>query len=192
MIHYRQEKIDNSICYIASEYKKKTRKPIAQMYLYKILARIEFISIRDKGKPVFELTYQAMKKGPVPMELYSERKNLNTPLYKFEQKKELWGEVIYIYAKSKADLNYFSDYELKLMNDSIFILASNSVKTKHASEASHEEIQAWRKAFQKSPNSIMNYADEFTGDLSKKREDELTLAEERFLLWEAMKAMQDE
>jgi hypothetical protein len=49
------------------------------------------------------------------------------------------------------------------------------------SGASHESIQAWKKAFKRSQNAIIDPVEEFDRDLSGVPENELTPQEERYL-----------
>ena len=48
MIPYQKEKIENAICFFASEHQKKTKHPLYQTFLYKYLAFLDFESLREK------------------------------------------------------------------------------------------------------------------------------------------------
>ena len=86
MIPYRNEKIQNAIAFFAKEHCKKARKPLYQTYLYKYLGFFDFLSLRETGRPAIGLVYKAMKRGPVPIEIYQDKKD--TTLYKFKKDKD--------------------------------------------------------------------------------------------------------
>ena len=69
----------------------------------------------------------------------------------------------------------------------IEIFADQFVKASHMSEAIHQEIKAWRKAYKKKPNSIIDYDLSFDDDLYTKPETKLSFAEERYLTYKALK-----
>ena len=180
MIPYRKEKIRNAIVFFAKEHRKKTRKPLYQTYLYKYLAFLDFISLREIGRPALELIYKAMQRGPVPIEIYE--KKVDTPLYRFV--KDRFGE--FVVAKKKPNMDFFSSYEIELMHRLIEIYAIRWMTTDVMSDASHEDISAWRRTYYQKPNTIIDYTLEFNGDLLTKREDELTYPEEVYLTHKAM------
>jgi hypothetical protein len=80
---YQMEKIENAICFFAKEHQKKARKPLYQTFLYKYLAFLDFISLRETGQPALGLRYLAMEKGPVPIEIYDKKESYSTPLWPF-------------------------------------------------------------------------------------------------------------
>lgn len=180
MIPYRKEKIQNAIVFFAREHRKKTRKPLYQTYLYKYLAFLDFISLREIGRPSLELIYKAMKRGPVPIEIYEKKED--TPLYRFV--KDERGEIIV--TKTKPNMDFFSSYEIDLMYRLIEIYATRWMTTSVMSDASHEDIAAWKRTYHQRPNTIIDYTLEFDGDLSSKRENELTYPEEVYLTLKAM------
>jgi hypothetical protein len=181
MIPYRVEKIQNAISFFAQEHRKKTKKPLYQTYLYKYLAFFDFCSLRETGCPALELIYRAMERGPVPVEIYGQKRD--TEKYRFQ--KDQWGE--HVTAIGKPDLDFFSPYEIELMRRLIEIYAVSWVKAKTMSDASHESIAAWRRTYKKKPNSIIDYAAEFSDDLESKHDDDLTYPEEVYLTCRAMK-----
>ena len=180
MIPYRKEKIQNAIAFFAKEHCKKVRKPLYQTYLYKYLAFLDFISLREVGRPALELIYKAMERGPVPVEIYGDKKD--TSLYKFN--KDEWGE--FIVALVKPNLDFFSSYEIDLMYRLIEIYATRWITTDIMSDASHEDINAWKRTYAHRPDTIIDYVLEFDGDLLSKKENELTYPEEVFLTYKAM------
>lgn len=182
MTLYRKEKILNAISFFADQHKKKARKPLYQTFLYKYLAFLDFYSLRETGSPCLDLVYKAMKKGPVPIEIYGNKSE--TDKYKFV--KDEWGE--FVFSKEKPDLNYFSSYEIDLMNRLIEIYAKKWVTTSVMSDSSHEDILAWKRTWSKEPNAIIDYALEFDGDLFSKKNDQLTYPEQIFLTYKAISA----
>jgi len=154
-------KLYNAINYIAKAYRKKTSMYIPQMILYKILAWIDVESVKKIGVPVFDLNYIAMERGPVPKELYKNRENLKEDLFLLFKGNVINGNITYrIKAEGKADLDYFSDFELDVIDNTIDIFAEKDISTKIASESSHE-ITSWRKAWKRCHNSRILLTDEF-------------------------------
>ncbi|MHB1253221.1 MAG: type II toxin-antitoxin system antitoxin SocA domain-containing protein [Candidatus Humimicrobiaceae bacterium] len=181
MIAYRNEKIDNAICYFAAEHHNRTGRYLSQTILFKYLAYLDFMSLKDTGRPSIELEYKAMDNGPVPYKLYNRRRNYKTSSVEFISK---GNEKFIIKAKKNANLDYFSKYEIKKMAELLAKYADPNIAEKDISsricEDSHNEIKAWEIAYKKKENSIMNYEDTFE-DLLNKPENELTLMEEKFL-----------
>jgi len=187
MIAYQKEKIENAICFFAFEHKKKTRKPLSQTFLYKYLAFLDFKSLEETGQPALGLKYMAMAKGPVPIELYEKKDHLTTPCFSFKKISD--KKYIIVPGKEKPNLDFFSPYEIKKMQQLIEIFADKFVQTKHASEASHQDIKAWVRAYNKKPNSIIDYSLQFDKKISLKPESELTYPEETYLTYSALESM---
>lgn len=183
MIAYRVEKIKNAICYFATEHTKKTKKHLHQTFLYKYLAFLDFESLSDTGHPVLGLKYRAMKRGPVPPEIYDNRKGLKTECFEF---KELEDDKFIIMPKGHPNLEYFSSYEIKKMHRLIEIFADVFVKPSDISEASHEDIRAWRETWRKEKNGIIDYDTQFPGDIRHKDKKELTPSEEHYLIYKSL------
>jgi uncharacterized phage-associated protein len=180
MIPYRKEKIINAVAFFAHRHQKKTRQRLYQTSLYKYLAFFDFYSLSETGHPALGLIYKAMKRGPVPVEIYDNK--AETATYKF--KKDNIGEFIVV--KGTPDLDYFSAYELSLLERLIEIFADRWVTSRIMSDASHEEINAWRRTWAEKQNSIINFDLEFDGDVLSKKEDELTYVEEIYLTQKAL------
>ena len=114
MIPYREEKRENAMCYFATEHCNKTGRYLSQTILFKYLAYLDFLSLKDIGKPALEFEYKAMVNGPVPHELYNERRNYKSRLVEFISRGN--GKYI-IKAKENANLDYFSKYEIEKMDE---------------------------------------------------------------------------
>ena len=184
MIAYQKEKIENAICFFASEHRKRTKKPLYQIFLYKYLAFLDFKSIEEMGRPVLDLKYKAMDKGPVPIEIYNARKFLKTECYEFRNVEENKYVII---PKGNPNLDYFSSYEIKKMHEIVEMYADIFVKASDISEASHQDIKAWRRTWKKKPNSIIEYESQFDNDIKQKDPKELSPAEESFLIYKSIK-----
>lgn len=187
MIAYQKEKIENAICFFAYKHKKKTKKLLYQTFLYKYLAFLDFKSLEETGQPALGLKYMAMEKGPVPIELYEKRDHLKTQCFSFKQISD--KQYIVVPGKKKPNLDFFSPYEIKKMNELIEIFADKFVQTKQASEASHQDIKAWVRAYNKKPNSIIYYSLQFDKDIFATSEENLTLPEETYLTYGALESM---
>jgi len=188
MIAYQKEKIDNAICFFASEHKRKTRRAVTQTQLYKYLAFLDFESFEKRGRPVLGLEYEAKKRGPVPPLLYKNRSNLRTKCYVFHNvgKTDAGQDRYDVIAHGAPNLDYFSHREIKEMERLIEIYADIFVTAGDMSDASHERIQAWKKTWESNPNGIIDYALMFKEDPRKKPEADLTFAEECYLIATAL------
>lgn len=184
MIPYQKEKIDNAICFFAKEHRKKTHKNITQTQLYKYLAFLDFEGFAKRGRPVLGLIYEAKKWGPVPPELYNNREKLKTDCYTFwnSSKAENGRDIYEIIAHGSPNMDFFSEKEQKEMSRLIEIFADIFVKASDMSEASHQQIRAWKETWKKGPNGIIDYKLMFEKDPHSKPESELTFAEECYLI----------
>lgn len=187
MIPYSKEKIINAICFFAKEHKKRTRKPLYQTFLYKYLAFLEFKSLEETGMPVFGLEYLAMERGPVPIEIYKNRDKLKNNYFVF---KKIGDDKYVIIPKKTPNLEYFSPYEIKKMKELIEIYAEKFITSDDISEASHQDIKQWRKAWNRKPNSIVKYDYSFDEDIENKTSEELNAAEEKFLIFKALRELE--
>ena len=182
MIAYKKEKLENAMCYFATEHHNKTGRYLSQTILFKYLAYLDFMSLKDTGRPSLELEYKAMDNGPVPHKIYNKRRNYKTSMVEFVPKS---GNKFIIESRNNPNLDYFSRYEIRKMDELLSKYADPGISEKKISENicidSHEEIRAWKTAYTKEHNSIMNYEDTFGKDLLTKDEDSLSLAEEKFL-----------
>jgi hypothetical protein len=184
MIAYQKEKIENAICYFAAKHKEKTGRFLFQTSLYKYLALFEFEFVKKYGQPPIGLTYRAMERGPVPLEIYGKREKYETQCFSFHKNPE--GK-IFIVPKNRPDLDYFSMAEQDEMIRLVEIYADEFVTSEHMSKASHSEIEAWQKAWAAKPNSIIDYKLTFGDDIETKPSDKLSPAEENFLIYKGMK-----
>ena len=183
MIPYQREKIENAICFFASEQHKKTKHPLYQTFLYKYLAFLDFEILRETGRPCLGLTYKAMERGPVPMEIYGQRNEIKSLLFEFRRDQE---DKITVHPKSKPNLDFFSKKEISQMQRLIEIYAKSYIPAKMISDASHESILAWKKTWKSQPNGIIDYKSEFDDRLLNKKEEELTYPEESYLIYRAL------
>ncbi len=190
MIAYRKEKIENAICFFALEHKKHTGKDLNQTSLYKYLAFLDFDSVKDTGQPALELNYKAMMNGPVPMDIYANKESIKSCCFHF-QKRE--GDKWYVVTEkgAKADLDYFSDYEIEKMQRLITIFANKDVYASHMSESTHQNILAWKRAWREKQNGMIDFKLMFRGDINEKSEEELSDAEKHFLIYRAMESMSE-
>lgn len=182
---YFKERLENAICFLASEHYRRTKEYLYQTTLYKYLAFFEIRYLRKTGEAPLGLKYLAMERGPVPIELYRNRTEIRSDKFKFIPE----GEGRYkIKAVDKADLDFFSEDEIEELRNVIEIFAQRWVRTREMSDASHQDILSWKKAYQKKPNSSMDLQDEFP-ELEKKTSEELSAAEERFLMNQAIRSL---
>jgi uncharacterized phage-associated protein len=180
MIAYQKKKVENAICYFANEHKRRTRKPLYQIYLFKYLAFLDFDCLKETGRPSLALEYLAMKKGPVPIEIYNQRDSKKSGCFEFRRISE---DRYIVEPKGNPDLAYFSPFEISRMKRLIEIFADRFVSSNEMSEASHEEIRAWRVAWKRKENSLIKFEDEFDPDVLVKDAKDLTPAEEAFQIY---------
>ena len=172
---YQNERRENIIAYLAKRHRMALGEAPYQTHIYKYLGMFEYRCLRELGYLPLGYTYRAMENGPVPEELYFNRTSLKTEHFEFRSA----GEGKYtVHPVRDADLDYFSEDELEILNKLILQLTrrKRESRTAHFSERSHEEIRAWREAWQRQENSIMNPDDEFA-DLDSVREGERSPAE---------------
>jgi hypothetical protein len=184
MIPYQDEKRDNAICFFAKEHRARAGTALAQTYLYKYLAFLDFLSVEKTGTPSIGLEYRAMKMGPVPPAIYNMRHCLKTPLFEFVDE---GSSVFTIKAKGEPNLDYFSPFEIDIMMGLVTKYAKNFGKATEISEDSHKQIKAWKKTFDKTPNGIIDYILTFDIDLKNKPEKDLGHSEKCYLTYVATK-----
>lgn len=177
MIPYQNEKIKNAALFFAGEHKKRTRRPLYQTYLYKYLAFLDFISLRETGRLSLGLSYRAMEHGPVPVEVYDGKEAVTGCRFV----KNGMGEVVI--ANTKPNLDYFSEVEIEIMNRLINFYAQVWVTAGTMSNATHEDIRAWKRTAR---NVMIDPALEFEGDVYEKKESELSFPEEVYLNYKAI------
>ena len=187
MIAYKTEKINNAICFFAREVYKLRKQYLPQTLLYKFLSYLDFSSIEKLGKPALELEYRAYKNGPVPVGIYNSREGYQTDCFKFEKR----GTNRFVVISTKeANLDYFSEFEIETMNDLIDKYIKNNLDMKQIiddiCENSHNEIKAWKVAYDRKKNSRIDYSDTF-GEIDKKESNKLSIQEERFLVYHSFK-----
>jgi len=174
----KNEKLKNAICYFAQEHPKKKGAPLYQTYLYKFLAFLDFGSTKERGKPIFGLTYDALEEGPVPMDIYNKRDKLKNETFEF---KKLDEEKYIIISNKTANLSYFSEYEIKKMNELLDKFSKKGIRTKDINDESHS-IRAWKVTGR---NRTISYDDMFE-NLQNKSEEELTPEEETYLIYKSI------
>ena len=185
---YQKERLENAILFFAMEHHKKTKKYLSQTMLYKYLAFFEFRYLEKTGTMPLELTYRAMENGPVPVEVYDKRSRPGEfSTVDFEPFETQSGKTGYtVKPRGKFNPDYFADAELEEMHSLIEIFAQQWVKANTMSSASHEEILAWKKTYNKQPNAIIDPIDDFKRDITTVPFEALNSAEERYLIHRRM------
>jgi len=182
MIAYKKERIENAILFFAKEHRKKTKQYISQTALYKYLAFFEFRLLKKQGEMPLELTYQAMEHGPVPIEIYKNHEYCS--LIKMEPFLIKNNQKAYkIIPNGKFNSDYFSENEIKEMNNLIDMFAQKEVGAAIMSAASHQAIKAWFKTYHNKPNSIIDPINEFDRNILTVPVNELKSEEEKYLMF---------
>ena len=180
---YNKKIVEHAVAYIAQNYFTKTKKHIDQVVLYKILAFTDFECVRSIGRPLTALKYYAEKMGPVPHTL----KNMKSTVYeKYCSQDENLGKPVFV-CKNEPNIDFFSVYELDVLDKYINRAVSEEWTAEKASELSHKEIKSWQIAIDNNyPRKLMDYADEFGGDFKFKKESERTSAEANYAIYAAL------
>lgn len=163
MLKYCQNKLHHAILYFAKEHHKRAKKYPTILQIFKYLAFLDFELVRETGRPAFGLKYKAMKYGPVPDELYklwSKNKVIDEEFYKVVENQADSKKYVIPKAGKEPDLKMFSQRERAVMEKLLTIYADRFVEVFDFSEASHEVIKSWQKAFQTKPNSFIDFRDE--------------------------------
>ncbi|EOQ98300.1 PF13274 family protein [Leptospira wolbachii serovar Codice str. CDC] len=177
------KKTENAISFLASKHHENTNRYLSQTFLYKLLAFFDFESLKLNGIPSLSLDYKAMKRGPVPYEIYSEFQKINT-FETFTVEDETFnGNIIkLIKSKNNFDLDYFSQIEVNLMRNLIHKYSKEYINANDMSEKSHEDILSWRKAYyERGENQLMKFEEEFESD------DDLLNKADNFLIYKELK-----
>jgi uncharacterized phage-associated protein len=187
MLPYRKERIDNAILFFAQKHYQKTKKYLSQTALYKYLAFFEFRYLKKAGDMPLELTYKAMRHGPVPVEIYSNRDKPDYfPTVIFESFQSGSGTGYIVKPNGKFNADYFADAELEEMNNLIEIFARQWVGASEMSDASHQSIKAWKKTFSRAPNAVIDPIEEFDRDIMVAQEETLHTEELKYLMHRKM------
>lgn len=90
----------------------------------------------------------------------------------------------------EVNLDYFSEFEIEIMNYLLDKYIKNNLDMKkiidNICEDSHDDIKAWKVAYDRKKNSGIDYSDTFE-DLDKKENNKLYIQEERFLVYRSFK-----
>jgi len=188
MLSYRKERIDNAILFFAQNHYKKTKKYLSQTFLYKYLAFFEFRYLKAAGDMPLELTYKAMDRGPVPMEIYDNRDNLgyfSKVIFEPFQTKS-GGDGYLVKPNGKFDPDYFAEAELEEMKNLIEMFAQRWLGASEMSEASHQDIKAWKKTYTRQRNAEIDPIEEFDRDILSVPEETLHTEELKYLMHRKM------
>lgn len=151
MITLYREKIINSIIYFV-----KNTKYCGKTKLLKLLYFLDFMHFKQTGKPVTNLDYYAWEMGPVPKDLYEELTNAIEPdMEKAINIRDI-DTFTNISPKKEFNEDYFSNRELKLLENIAFIF--KDAKAEDMVESTHLENEPWDKTLkEKGENSYIDY-----------------------------------
>jgi hypothetical protein len=188
MLPYQKERIENALLFFAQNHHKKTRKHLSQTFLYKYLAFFEFRYLKAVGDMPLGLTYKAMERGPVPMEIYANRDKpgyFSKVIFEPFQTKS-GGTGYLVKPNGKFERDYFADAEFEEMCNLIEMFAQQWVGAAEMSDASHQAIKAWKKAYSRQPNTDIDPIEEFDRDITSAPEETLQNAEYKYLVHRKM------
>lgn len=183
MIPYKKEKLDNAIVFFIKNHEERVLCPAYKTYIFKYLALFDFAVLRETGKPALELSYDAMLRGPVPRELYEDIDSVRSPIFTIEPN----GDDQHIFKSSdEADLDFFSNDEIRILDQIATNFMSPNMGTDYINEVSHKEILAWRTAWdRRSQKKEQMYYDDTFPEVHSKQNEHLNAQEEVFLSYKA-------
>lgn len=144
LITYQRQKLINAILYFAqhTKYCGKTK-------LLKLLYFLDFSHFKMTGRSVTGLNYSAWRLGPVPQELFKELSGKMQPdlksaihdLPKCQVQDQPKQPIQLIRARRNFDGQYFSNNELKLLEEIAFIFKDATAE--QMVESTHLKNQPW-------------------------------------------------
>lgn len=161
MILYSEEKIINAISYIAFKHKELSGKVLYKTALFKFLALFYYKILEEVGEPPFEVSFKAMERGPVPDEVLvsiDELDNFGAPFFQisYEPNDDGTSSPKVLIESKSFNLDYFSDFEIEVLDNLLDRYSSNYKNNKELIEASHELIP-WKKAWSARGSKNMNH-----------------------------------
>ena len=175
-----REKLLNAILFFVVNVKKPSK-----LKIFKLLYFLDFRHYKETGRSVTNLTYYALEKGPVPLDLYSQVADNNVPV-DFEKalailpfESEFTGKKGGIFkAKRKVDLSVFSPRETRILAELAEIF--REIDAKMISDISHFKKHPWDRTFtEKGPNAKIDYALALDPESEVSLEDAATLMQDR-------------
>ena len=138
IITHHREKLINAMIYFArkTNFCGKTK-------LLKLLFLLDFQHFKQTGKSVTGLDYFAWEMGPVPKDLYEELQDKMKPDMKRAIEIRAIGDFQKIIPKAKFDADYFSNRELTMLDNLVFIY--KDVKAEDMIEVTHLPNEPWDK-----------------------------------------------
>jgi uncharacterized phage-associated protein len=136
IITHHREKLINAIIYFA-----KNTKYCGKTKLLKLLYFLDFRHFKQTGKSVTGMEYDAWEMGPVPKDLFIElTENMKSDLKRAIQDlpKEGFQK---IRPKKKFDPQYFTNREMKLLEELAFIF--KDAKANDMIEVAHLKNEPW-------------------------------------------------
>ncbi len=137
IITHHREKLINAIIYFANHtrYCGKTK-------LLKLLYFLDFEHFRETGKSVTGLDYFAWQMGPVPKDLFEElsgilKPDLRAAVHEVPDKKGFQK----MQARKKFDSQYFSNKEMKLLEDLSYVFQDAGAED--MVESTHLKNEPW-------------------------------------------------
>jgi len=173
IITHHREKLINAIIYLVTH-----TKYCGITKLMKLLYFLDFYHFKQTGKSVTGSDYFAWDKGPVSREVHRELSEKMTPdmeksikITEFED-----SHFLKFSAKKKFDPEYFSERELKILDDLSFIF--KDAKAEDMVEITHLKDKPWDKTLkEKGPLHKINYmlaVDECDDSISKEQAKEIS------------------
>ena len=166
IITHNREKLINSIIYFArnTKYCGKTK-------LLKLLYFLDFKHFKQTGKSVTGLDYFAWRMGPVPQELFEEISGRMKPDLKAAIHELTDEEFQKIRPNKKFDNQYFSNREMKLIEEIAFIF--NDAKADEMIESTHLKNEPWDRTIkEKGEFKQIDYMLAIDSDISSLTYDE--------------------
>lgn len=142
MENFHENKVLSLISYFA-----KNTKHCGKTKLAKLLFWVDWEHLKQTGKTITGLEYNAFKFGPFPKILYSQLRDKKSNLgakIDFSDSEEISKPII---VKSQFEPRYFSKFELEIMEKAVFIFKDATAGM--MVRASHWVDEPWTKIKQK-------------------------------------------
>jgi uncharacterized phage-associated protein len=156
------EKLLNVILFLSSKI-----KIFGIVKLLKLVFEIDKRHIREVGKPVFYLNYEAWELGPVSKDLYYYIKQNKLPTDWFnylEINQDTFDSQFSIKPKKIANMDVFTPRQMRIINE--LLHEFKELNSQEYIDATHKEGEPWSIAFARGKNSAITINDILGNDNS--------------------------
>ncbi|TGL63235.1 type II toxin-antitoxin system antitoxin SocA domain-containing protein [Leptospira sarikeiensis] len=185
VLAYSYERLVNAIAYFANQHEKVAKGPLYKTTLLKYIALFYYKVLLESGEPPLELNFLAMENGPVAEEIYVglNEKALHAEEFEIYNSSDGQGDKILVKA-NKYDMDFFSEFEIEIMDSLIQEFATNYKNNKKIIDATHE-LPPWKNAWASRGKAGMRKMMDEDIFINKEK----SLAEEHFAIYKGIKGI---